>query len=266
MSKKPLKPVSTEIVTAGQPSATLIAELKSIGEHLSIEQIAKALGHVEASRVRFVVEAVATGVLLLAKKQTLEHGSWQKFCAEVWEAMDQSGNGVSTLDSPAALNNFTRSLRHYTFLGQHFLADLEQGNFQPDGELPAEAPKIAADEVLALETLPQEKRVQVYNAIERFVAGRSLRRILMDFRRAENAADQEEIEDEKAAKGSKKPKPPAPGQMEFNDLLVPLQTIETLFETKSFLKRTDRAFWTSVADRLEVQAKRARQLAKEFAK
>jgi hypothetical protein len=262
MPKKPSKTAITEVLHAGQPSSGLVAELRAHGERVTTDHLVKALGHLEAARVGFVSEAIATGILLLAKKQTLKHGEWQPVCAELWEAANQT-NRKRASDLPAgALDNFTRSLRHYCFLAQHFLADLEQGTFQPDGKDAAVAlPAVTPVEVLALDTLPQEKRIAVYNAIERFVAGRSLRRMLIDFRRAESAADQEEIDETDRRRKSRKPE--RPGQMDFfEDMLRPIQEIELLFDDVRFVERTDKAFWTGVADKLETQARRARAMAK----
>jgi len=262
--KKSPAPTPTELVVAGQPSAALAAELKRAGEKVTIEQLAHSLGHLEAARVGFVAEATATGILLLAKKQTLKHGQWQKFAGEVWSAIKAGGNGVS--DSPGALDNFTRSLRGYTFLAQHFLADLEQNHFQPEApDVPVVPPAVKPAEVLALDTLPQEKRIQVYNAIERFVAGRSLRRMLMDFRRAESAADQEELEEE--ANRRRKTKKPAgnPGQMDFfGDMQRPLDEIDRLMEDTAVRDSVDAAYWLKLAAALDSQANQARAIAKEY--
>lgn len=245
----------TEITVAGQPSAALLAELRRIGEKLTVKQLAKSLGHVEAARVGFVVEATATGILLLAKKQTIPHGGWQPFCAEVWGEIKGIGHGASDLD------NFTRSLRRYCFLGQHFVADLEQKTFQPDGKTRAPELQVQPAEVLALDTLPQEKRIAVYGAIERWVAGRSLQRMLMDFRRAENAADQEEIED--ANRRKKKAKAGDSNQMDFwEDMQRPITEIDTLMASRDVLETADKKFWLELAAALDRQAGQARALAK----
>lgn len=261
---KKIQPISAEVVLHGQPSAALLADIKRAGERVTTAHLIEAIGHLEAARVGFVTEAVATGLLLLTKKQTLKHGQWRSFLAEVWTGVTANAKRVSRLEGPV-LHNFVRSLQGYTFLAQHFLADLEQGEFQPEAtDQRVAPPAVTPVEVLALDTLPQEKRVAVYGAIERFVAGRSLRRMLMDFRRAENAADQEEIEEESRRRRKRKDDAPE-GQMDFYaDMMKPLGEIDTLFDTQSFVERTDKKFWISVAEKLETQARRARELAKEI--
>jgi hypothetical protein len=269
MSKKPLKPASTELVTPGQPSAALVAKLKAFGGHITVPQITTALNVVEVARADFATKAVLLGVMLAAKREWVERGRWQVLLAEVWAGLKRSGSGAATFvpdpDSDV-VKNFTRSLRDYCFLGRQFLADLEQREFPREGrDIASQPPALAVEDVLSLEQLPRETRAAVSAELERFVAGRSLRRMLMDFRRAECAADQEEIKEE--GRRRKKAAPPAAaGQMEmFDEFLRPLGELDTLFDTPSFVKRTDRKFWLSVADKLETQARRARQLAKEIA-
>lgn len=257
-----------EVVHTGQPSTALVAELQRIGARLDSHQLAASLGHLEATRVTFVTEAIATGILLVAKKASLERGEWQPFCAEIWELIREMGNGVSHFEAtPAALHNFTRSLRGYSFLGQHFLSDLEQGHFQPEAaDQKVTPPAVKPADVLALDTLPQERRTAVYGAIEQFVAGRSLRRMLIDFRRAENAADMEEVDE--ANRHRRKVGPAGgsagAGQMDFYaDMLRPIGEIDTLFSTPSFVEKTDRAFWISAADKFTALASKAKKMAEQ---
>jgi hypothetical protein len=259
MAKKSTLSQPAEVVVAGQPSKVLVAELKACGERVTTEHLTNAIAHLEAARVGFVTEAIATGILLLAKRETLSHGEWQPFCAEVWGKVNRKH--ASDLP-PAALDNFVRSLRVYCFLAQHFLADLEQKSFQPEArDCRVDAPPVAPAEVLALDSLPQEKRILVYNAIGRFVAGRSLRRLLIDFRRAESAADQEEIDEANRRKKRKDKTDPA--QLDFwAEMQAPITAIESLFDDKSFVEKTDKEFWIRTAEALETQAKRAREMAK----
>jgi hypothetical protein len=237
-----------------------------VGESITLQQLAKTIAALEVARVTFVTDAITAGAWLLAKKQTLKHGEWQPFCAKIWAEI-RKWETVSHLD----LHNFTRSLRGYTFLAQHFLADLEQNNFPAETQdVLVNPPAVAPAEVLTLDTLPDERRAAVHNAITFFVAGRSLRRMLTDFRRAEHAADQEEAAEAAAAatkgRGKGQDKGVQPGQIDFwDELKRPLDQIESLFTQKSFVERTDRAFWLKTAQALEAQAKRARKLAEEIA-
>lgn len=263
MPKAPLKSTAT-VVVPGQPSATILAALKAAGARVTTQHLADAIRHLERARVGFVVEAIATGILLSAKKESIGHQNWQPFLAEVWANLSNRKR-VSELDG-AALDNLTRSLRGYTFLARHFLADLEQGTFQPEAiDQKVTPPAIAPADVLALDTLTADKRTAVYGAIEQFVAGRSLRRMLTDFRRAEHAADQEEVEE---ANRKRKKKGPAVdvGQMDFfAEMTKPIAEIDNLFDSQSFIERTDKKFWLGLADKLDTQAARARALAKEIA-
>lgn len=268
MSKKNLKPVLTApLAIAGQPSEALLATLKGAGSKITVARMAEAVRHVESTRGNFICEAVATGAMILAKKESLPHGDFQKFEAAVWKEVKGKVDAASTLTG-AELSNFTRSLRVYRFCAQHFLADLEQNRFAPDGQdMAVNPPAVKPDEVLALDTLPQAKQVAVYGAIERFVAGRSLRRMMTDFRRAEVAADQEEAEE--AERKRKKTKVPAgdaagAGQLDFwVEIQRPLTEIATLCEADDTQKHATKEFWTNLATALEHQAKVARARAKE---
>ncbi len=264
MPKK--KSVSLPTATPGQPSAALLAALKAAGAKVTVARVAEALGHLDSARARFTCEAIGTGLLLLAKKETLQHGELMPFAAAVWAAM-QKGKveaRASTLEGEA-LNNFTKSLRVYALLARHFLADLEQAAFERDGKDQAVTlPAVQPAEVLALDTLPDDQRTAVVGAIERFVGGRSLRRMLVDFRRAESAAEQEEIEE--ANRRRKKKKGEDSGQLDFwTEIQRPLTEIETLCDSPEAMKHATKGFWTNLAVALETQAKRARARAKEVA-
>lgn len=265
MSKKP-KPAAavTEIIVAGHPSAALVAALRQAGSAVSMKQVADAICRVETARASFVAEAIVTGILLWAKREVLPHGERQKFEAEVWREVTANRKRVSDLPA-ASLDNFTRSLRGYRFLAQHFLADLEQGTFAPETrDMAVTPPAVSVDDALTLQTLPQERRVAVYGAIERFVGGRSLRRMLMDFRRAESASDQEEAEEKRKAESRKRKAEGTGHQLDFyDDMQRPLEEIERLMEDTALRETVDAAFWKQLATALEEQAKRARALAKE---
>lgn len=254
----------TQLVVAGQPSEGLLAKLKAVGEQLTDEQITKVFDQAETERTAFQSTAIVCGVFLLAKKQTLKHGQWlpwtEKFAAQAVARLAARCQFEQRADLSA------RSLRVYVQLAQHFLADLEQNAFQPDAtDLAVKGPEVAPEDVLALETLEQDRRAAVLNSIERFVAGRSLRRMLIDFRRAETAADQDEL-DASASKRRKQDKNEATGQLDFwEEIKRPLTELETFCESKDVLKHADREFWERLAESLEQQAQRARERAKEMA-
>lgn len=255
MPKKTLQPAPAELVTPGQPSAATLAKLKAVGAQLTDEQIALAVRRAEELRVGFQVAAIEAGLLLLAKKQTLKHGEWlpwlEKFTKSKCAAVLHISTGY-------------RSLHVYTQLTQHFLAHLEQGDWPgEERDVAVLPPAISVEDALALQTLPEGQRAAVTGAISSFVGGRSLRRMLMDFRRAESAADQEEIEEanrrrkKEAAKGGG-------AQLDFyDDMQRPIDEIERLMEDTALRETVDAAFWKQLATALEEQAKRARALAKE---
>lgn len=245
-----------ELVTPGLPSAAVMAKLKAAGASLDVARIAGAVLHVESQRASFMAEAIRLGVLLLAKKESLGHGQFQKLAAEIWEA---NGNRGSHL---ASVHNYTRQLRKYCLLAQHFLADLEQGRFQPDGKDAAvTAPEVTADDLLAVDVA--QGSPAVYQRIEEWVAGRSLRRMLIDFRRAENAADQEEqAEVEAAGKRGTKAADRAPEQLDFwDEINRPLTELGTLMKSADFIERTTRDGWLKLAAELTARARDAKALA-----
>ncbi|MFA5263217.1 MAG: hypothetical protein WC378_05280 [Opitutaceae bacterium] len=270
MPKTQLKPSSVEHLQPGQPSSKLVDLLKQAGAQLSDAQLAERFIATEQARGSFCRAAIELGILLLAKKATLKHGQYQKWAACLKAHVEQQaekGNAFPFSD----LNTVIRSVRNYTFLSQHFLADLEQGSFQPEtGQQSAavKLPEVSADEVLALETLPEQRRDLVRSRIEAFVAGRSLRRMLSDFRRAENAAEAEEAQEQKASKS----KPEAgeesakDEQMElFKEITVGLTTIHNIVSDDAIYARTNRAFWkaleNSLASELDAVRSRLRNMA-----
>ncbi|MES2697279.1 MAG: hypothetical protein V4773_27690 [Verrucomicrobiota bacterium] len=263
-------------MTPGQTSDALRVKLRQIGSRLTDEQITSAWSQTEKARVNFSTAATALGVMLLAKKESLGHGKWipwcEKFGGKLADAMKgQIGNAL-----PIWKEVTPRTLRNYSFLGEHFLSDLEQGAFA--GEIQDHKPTIegvTADDVLALDSLPAKARKSVITRIEQFVAGRSLRTMLLDLRRSENAGDAEhaaheaELAKKKAGKGKEGAATgtgtggtgaPA-GQLEFKEMMAPIGAIDTLFETPSFVEKTDKGFWNAIADKLQTQADRARKLA-----
>lgn len=266
MPKKTLKPISTEVVVHGQPSPDMRAKLKQLGERVSDEQLIDALREIEHRRVSFVVGAIVAGVGFLAKKESLAHGEWmdwsRKFAGKYRAAV------MAKCEHPFRISDELshRSVQLYRFLGRHFLADMEQNNFQPDERDAAIATiELTPGDVVMLATLPPASQSAVVSRLEQWINGRSLKRMLTDFRRAENAADQEEI-DEANRRRKKKKDDVAPGQLDFfEDMLRPLGEIDNLFDDRLFVEKTDKKFWLSVADKLETQARRARQMAKEIA-
>jgi hypothetical protein len=249
------------VATPGQPSAALLEQLKIVGAKLTDDQIAKVVQDVETERSAFQSSAIVCGVFLLAKKQTLRHGQWlpwlEQFSQHAWQM--RNALRISTEVKP-------RSLQGYTFLAQHFLADLEQGNFQPESRDEKVAlPAVQPADVLTLDTLPNVKQAAVYGAIEQFVAGRSLRRMLMDFRRAECATEQEDADLATAKAKRAKPEKNHPDQMDFwDEMNIPLTQLSTLMSSPDFVERTTRESWLKLAAELTARAKDAKAMAEKM--
>jgi hypothetical protein len=250
---------------AGQPSAGLLAELKRAGAGLTEDQMLDALGHAETARASFQVAAVRVGTLLLAKQQTIPHGGWRPWCEQFARQAAAKLEARCHFGPRSELT--LRSLRTYAALARHFLSDLEQGRFQPEAKDAAVTPPtVTPAEVLALDSLTQDKRLAVLDAIDRFVAGRSLRRMLQDFRRAEDAANTDEL-----AVGSEHPHKPGqrnddPAQLTFfEDLKGALTVLDTLLESPEFKTHATRDQLMRMADALEAHAKALRAQAKETA-
>lgn len=261
---------STEVMHPGQTSDALRVKLKQVGSRLSDAQITDAWRATEKARVSFTCAATYLGVILLAKKESLGHGKWLPWCEKFGGKLAQETKGQIGTTVPISTDVTGRSLRKYTFVGQHFLADLEQGAFA--GEIVDHKPKlegVSADDVLALDTLKADRRKAVLARIEQFVAGRSLRTMLLDFRRAENAADQEELEAQAEAARRKRKKDgdggTAAGQLDFfTELKTPLTTIGTYLDSERVVKHADKGFWEAAAAALEQQAEICRRRAKEM--
>jgi len=254
-------PTPTEIVTPGQPSEATKAKLQAAGAILQDEDILSALDHVESNRVAFASTAIVAGVYLLARKQTIKHGHWLPWVEKFGGKLAAKLATRCQFDGEKA----ARSIRAYCYLGAFFLADLDQGEFR--GEMPDERVRLAvtADDVLALDASPQERRIAVFNTIERFVAGRSVRQMLADFRRAENAADDEERAARPAPRTARLLKEqaayPQPAhqlageQLElWRDFARPLHALDTLLTDEGdIFQKTDRSFWQSIVESLEAR-------------
>ncbi len=250
---------------AGQPSAELLAELRQAGAGLTEDQMLDALEHAETARTSFQVAAVRVGTLLLAKQQTIAHGGWRPWCEQFARLAAVKVEACFHFGLRPELT--LRSLRTYAALARHFLADLEQGRFQPEAKDAAVTPPaVTPAEVLALDSLPQDKRLAVLDAIDRFVAGRSLRRMLQDFRRAEEAANTEELADTVAHQIKPKQQADDPAQLTFfEDLKGALTVLDTLLESPEFKTHATRDQLMRMADALEAHAKALRAQAKETA-
>jgi hypothetical protein len=267
MSNQSPLSVPTEIMQPGQTSDALRVKLKQVGSRITDQQITAAWKETEASRVSFSCAAVALGVMLRAKKEAIGHGKWLAWCQKFGSQLATAIAGKNETRFAIAQEVTPRTLQHYTFVAEHFMSSLEQGEFT--GEVQDHKPKlegVTADQVLAIDNLPAKDRKAVFGRIEQFVAGRSLRTMLIDFRRAETAADQEEADEaNRKRKKSASDAGATPGQLDFwDEIKVKLDAITNIVEAPSTVKHATKAFWAQLAVALEEQAKVARQREKEM--
>jgi hypothetical protein len=254
-----------ELVRAGELSAKTKKRLKDVCQAVTDDRIAAAYAKTESSRVDYMTNALLMGMLLLGRKQALKHGHFMAFSAAVWAKL----NPGKAQPEEHAVKNFCRSLRDYTFLAQRFISDIEQDTFAPEyRDQVVTPPAVSTEDIVTLVRTGEETNAMI-EAIRTFVAGRSKRRMLIDFRNAETASDDEAAAESAEAEKRRSKKLPeqTPGQMDFlNDILNPIQTVDTLMDDIGFVRRTNREFWTNLANKLESQATKARALAKEIAK
>lgn len=270
---------TVELVERGQPSAATLARLKKAAGQISDSEIISAVQDAEDARANFGAAAVVAGCYLLAKKQTIAHGKWLSWLRTLGDAV----TGKCVTRYAFAGEKTVRSCQLYTFLAQHFIADCEQNAVT--GEMPDEAPMLPAvmpEEVLHLDTIDTRRRQIVHDALKQFVAGRSMRKLASDLRRADNAARMEEAEEAKPANPGEQggdssgdqdsglPKPPHPLKPEqlklWEDVARPLHDLDTFIQDRgSLFKKTDRTFWLSVAESLETRLKQAKAALKAIA-
>ena len=270
MSNLPALSVPTEVMQPGQTSDALRVKLKQVGSRITDAQITAAWETAERNRVSFSCAAVALGVMLRAKKEAVGHGKWLPWCEKFGGQLAKAVIGKNDARGAFAAEVTPRSLQRYTFLAEHFLSSMEQGEFA--GEIQDHKPKlegVTADQVLALDNLSAKSRKAVFTKIEQFVAGRSLRTMLVDFRRAENSADEEHaawLRDQDKGKGGKGGSGggSAP-QMDFwDEIKKPIDHITNILNAQSTVKHATKDFWSKLATALEEQAKIAREREKEM--
>jgi hypothetical protein len=259
------QPISeTELVRAGELSAKTKKRLKDVSQSVTDDLIAAAYSKTESSRTDYMTNALLMGMLLLVKKQSIKHGHYQAFAASVWIKL----NPVKALPAdPAVLHNFSRSLREYSFLAQRFIADIEQSSFAPEYRDQVVTPPAVTIEDITSLVRTGEENSSVIEAIRAFVAGRSKQRMLIDFRAAETASAAEAAAEEAdAAKRSRSKLPEdTPGQTLLDDILAPMNTIDSLMANPTFIQHSTKQFWANIADRLDTQARQARALSREIA-
>lgn len=265
MSKPALTTSETEVVVAGQPSDTLLAALKQVGGEITDEQISLAYTQAESRRTAWQSAAIETGLLLLAKKQTVKHGDWGKWLTK-FVSRDKF-QGTSQIQ-----------LSKYAFIAQHFIADLEQGVWSPP-----EA--VALEEIANLPALPHSRRMAVTEAVTAWVRGRSLRQMLADLRRADQAAEREEIENLPRGGNPPPPKTAAQHRAEgeaaltapesvagdqqqlelWTDFTQPLHQLDHLLKDDDVASRSKKDLWKAIVAKLQDQLRLAKDRLEQIA-
>lgn len=176
---------TTEVLADGQISRGLASALRERGKALSDEYVGRMVADTEQTRADYQVKAILTGVALLAKKSALPHGQWTGYC----RTLAQNGSTAAILTVGAT----HRSIRIYTQLARRFLSKLETGGFAAETVDASPCPvPVTAGEIADLAVSDEEALDPIFARLREFVGGRSIRRMLADFRQAEKDADPEE--------------------------------------------------------------------------
>lgn len=195
-----------EIVPRNHLSKGLEMALQDIGKELSDQDITDAFTALEEVRKHFQVRCIRLGTLLLMKKAALGHGKFMPWLEKMQIGSPFHFTAVSS-----------RSCRTYMALAKRFLHLVDTGGFneQRDGERRLEAPDFTARDLVDLPSLPAPRREELTNSLEAFIAGRSLDRMLKDFRTAEKDAVREISEEDGGAGGGGSESGGEPDQLEL---------------------------------------------------
>jgi len=272
MTKKDNTPATpTEHIAPGELSNRLATGLKERGKAITDAQITTAIGQVEQARQDFQVQAILTGIMLLAKKSSLKHGEWSVYLEKVFS-------------KTGARSCFDISqYRRYMLLAKRFLWKVETNGFL-DEAVDSDQLNLNATAVqvmdLALSDATDESLQPLFDKLSDFVAGRSLRRMLADFRQAEKDAEDEERR-EAVGSGDGPPSPPTEGPEDTGPTEPPakrsvqlmlweqfqtrkLPVLDSIFDepgTEDLIGEDAILHYSQIADALEERAKKARALA-----
>jgi len=261
---------SYELIHPGQLSKPLEKALQLRGKELSDAKLSTLISDTEQTRADYQAKAILTGIALLAKKFVTKHGKWKAYCEKLFE----NGSTAAILDFEASY----RTIRLYTQLARRFLWKIETDGFaQEVVETDRERIPVTAQQITALAVSDSEAMDPIFEQLHHFVAGRSLRRMLADFRQAEKDADEE---DRQAALEAAKTENRSTGNETTGGEAASPKPIQLLLwesycrDTAPMLDRLfDRpgtedlrgeeaiAYYSNIASELEERAKRARQLA-----
>lgn len=229
---------------------TLAIALQHAGSALADADIAAAFNEAELARQHFGVSAIVAGLMLLAKKETIPHGKWQRYVEKTL---------LQKRSTAALLPETFRTVQLYTNLAKRLLLQLENRTWEKpqvrSHYTPEQQEALAAVAPAELIDAPLSCR----EAIERIVAGRSIRRLLEDFREAQQMAAAEDNPATPAAP----PEDPAKfvQQKLWDDWNNELEDVDQLLNSEHAHYLDPKQHWSAIATKLEEQAKRARALA-----
>lgn len=246
--------------TSKAPLTSLSPALKTAGKALKDADIAEAFNEAEMARKNFATSALVAGLMLLAKRETFP-ASGRK-CAGKWQSYLEKVLASNSCRSAAAIGlmpEAVRTARTYLNLARRLLYQLENRTWEmPQARnhyTPEQKEALAATDPATLVGQPMSARQH----IERIVAGRSIRKLLEDFREAQKMVDEEDTTND--------PPPPPENTAAFvqqelwKDWTNAVQHVEDLLENEHAHYLDPKEHWTKIANNLERQAKRARELA-----
>jgi hypothetical protein len=192
-TKTPSAPAPAELLAANELSKCTQAALEQFGKKIGPAQLHRLFLAVEQNRGQFAAATIQFGIALLGVKENTPHGEFQNVLMGILDR----GNAVSHLNSDDR-HDACRELRSYMCLARKFLAGVESLDGRSawacalkvdlTGSVPAGL--VIAEHLLTI------GEAKFATALDRFVAGRSLRQMLSDFREAAKDAELDELADE----------------------------------------------------------------------
>jgi hypothetical protein len=193
MSKK-TDTTPTELVPSGELSLRTQTALEQLGKKIGPAQLHRLYLAVEQQRGNFTVASIQFGLALLGVKANTEHGKFQDVLSAILSKSEAPASDLNKDDA-------CRQLRSYLMLAKKFLENIESGDSRTAwaAALKVQLPKDVPPGLVIAEHLLSAGDAKFGQALGAFVAGRSLRQMLADFRQADKDAELDELADEQHA-------------------------------------------------------------------
>ena len=159
--------------------------LQGAGKTFSDREITDGFNRADQAKKNFQIECIRTGLMLQVKKSELKHGQFKPYIDKL-----QKGNAF-----PFSVSYDSAKL--YMKVAEYFSKWFTDGS---------KAIEVSSEGVFSLLSSSNKDRKAAFKVADEFVNGRSLRRMLKDFRQAEKAAAEE-------GKPKKKPDKRSPDQI-----------------------------------------------------